>query len=515
MLTFSCGSKKKKLAEKYGVEEKEKEKEESKHEPTLAEIFSESITVDDLDYHTYNLASDSMQGRMTGTAGARKAANYIRDFFFDQRLLFSMKLDGYKQKYTASKNSMPEVVLTTDRKAYKYGSDFISFFPHDSIDINESDIIFAGYGVDDFRYNDYSFQDVKDKIVLIAGTEPRDVYGNYIISGGQEPSKWSEDPIHAYILKRNAAMKHGAKALLIYDPINHDYFWRNFKKHFAKSKMDVSVKKDSVFDFFINKDIFEDITGYDKPEDIKYTKRTRKMTVPITMSYKNSDEVIESENIVGIIPGKDKKGKDSDQYIIIISHYDGLGRENGKVYNGANDNATGVAASFEIIEAFKTAIDTGFVPKRNLVFINFSGREQEMLGSRFYISHPVIPLEKTVAVIELHKLGRLRDSEQLGDFYPVNIAFDGFARKAFKQSVNNIQVYNEHIALKFKPLVEHSDFSQFMKKKVPVIYFYGSSYYKDFHKSTDTPDLVSYDILEKRTRFIFQIIWELAYQKKI
>jgi len=233
------------------------------------------------------------------------------------------------------------------------------------------------------------------------------------------------------------------------------------------------------------------------------------------MSYKNTDEVIESENIVGIIPGKDKKGKDSDQYIIIISHYDGLGRENGKVYNGANDNATGVAASFEIIEAFKTAIDTGFVPKRNLVFINFSGKEQDMLGSRFYVTHPVIPLEKTVAVIELHKLGRLKDSEQLGDFYPINIAFDGFVRKAFKQSVNNIQVYNEHITLKFKPLVEHSDFSQFMKKKVPVIYFYGSSNYKDFHEPTDTPDLVSYDILEKRTRFIFQIIWELAYQKKL
>ncbi len=513
MLTFSCGSKKKKLAEKYGVEEKEKK--ESKHEPTLAEIFSESITVRDLDRHTTNLASDSMQGRLTGTAGARKAANYIRNFFLHNQLLFPMKLAGYKQKYTASKNSMPEVVLSTDRKAYQYGEDFISFFPHDSIDINENEIIFAGYGVDDFRYNDYAFQDVKDKVVLIAGTEPRDVYGNYIVSGGQEPSKWSKDPIHAYILKRNAAMKHGAKALLIYDPINHDYFWHNFKKHFARKKLDISVEKDSVFDFFVNKDIFEDITGYDKPEDIEYTKKTRKMTVPITMSYKNTDEVIESENVMGIIPGEDKNGRDSDQYILVISHYDAMGKEEGKIYNGANDNATGVAASFEMIEAFRTAIDTGFIPKRNIVFVNFSGKEQDMLGSRFYAAHPVIPLEKTVAVIELHKLGRLRDTEELGEFYPINISFDGFEKKIFKQNIKKIQAYNDHITLRFKPLVEQSDYTQFMKKKVPVIYFYGSSNYKDYHKPTDTSDLVSYDILEKRTRFIFQIIWELAYQKNL
>ncbi len=517
---YSCGSKKKELNQKYGLEEK-KEKPKSKHKPTLAEIFAETITANDLDYHVYNLASDAMEGRETGKRGGKKAAKYIWDFFLDQHMLFPKELDGYLQKYTAAQNDKPTVVLATDAKEYVYGQDFISFFPHDSIDINDNKVIYVGYGIEDPKYNDYAYQDVKGKIVLVAGGEPRDKYGNYIISnevdpysGRSLPSVWSQDPIKAYILRRNAAMKHGAKVMLYYDPQNHDYFWNNFKKHFEKKKLEVSVKKDSVYDFFINKDIFTDITGYDRPEDIEYTKKTRKYDVPVTLSYRNNNDIIEGSNAIGIIEGNTK----NDEYIIVLSHYDGQGKHDGEIYNSANDNATGVAASFEIAEAFNAAIDSGFVPKRHIVFMNFSGKEQDMIGARFYIEHPVIPLEKTVAVIELHKMGRIKDVEdadEIGEFYPINIAFDGFQKENFKKNIMNMQSYNNYMTIKFKPLVEQSGYYYFMKKKIPVIYYYGTSDYADYHKPTDTPDKVSYDILEKRTRFIFQVIWQLAYQKKM
>ncbi len=517
---YSCGSKKKELREKYGVEEKEKDTK-SKHTPTLAEIFAEGINADDLDYHVYHLADSTMEGRETGTHGATKAAKYIWDFFLDQHLMFPKKLDGYFQKYTAAQNEKPSVVLETDIKAYKYGEDFISFFPHDSIDVQADNLIFVGYGIEDPKYNDYAYQDVKDKIVLVVGGEPRDKYGNYILSndvdpytGRSLPSVWSQDPIKGYILRRNAAMKHGAKVMLYYEPYHQNYFWQNFKKHFEKKQLEVSVKKDSVYDFFINKDIFADLTGYENPEDIHYTKKTRKYSVPIHINYQNNDDVIDGINTIGILEGNPK----SDEYIIILSHYDGQGKHNGEIYPSANDNATGVAASFEIAEAFNAAKDSGFVPRRHLVFMNFSGKEQDMIGGQFYIKHPVVPLEKTIAVIELHKLGRLKDlksDDDIPDFYPINIAFNGFEKVSFKKNIENMQSYNDYITLKFKPLVETSEYSLFMKKNVPVIYFYGSSDYADYHKPTDTPDRVSYDILEKRTRFIFQIIWQLAYQKKL
>ncbi len=510
LLMLSCGSKKKGLNQKYGLEEK-KEKSKSKHTPTLAEIFAETISADDLDYHLYNLASDSMRGRETGKRGQKKAADYISHFFLDQNLLFPRELDGYKQKFTASKNSMPEVVLETDRKAYEYGKDLISFFPHDSIKLQDNHIIFAGYGIDDYRYSDYAFQDVKGKIVLIVGGEPKDKYGNYIISATTRGSEWSDDPIHAYIKKRNAAQKHGAKALLIYDPERHDYFWKNFKKHFEDKSVSISVKKDSVYDFFIDKDIFTDLTGYDKPSDMTFNnKRARKFDVPISLSYKNTNTVVESENVMGIIRGDEK----SDDFILVISHYDGQGVIGGKVYPSANNNASGVAASFEIIEAFKAAIDSGFVPKRNILFVNFSGTEQNMLGSRYYIKHPIVPLSKTKAVIELNRLGRLKNESEISEFYPLNISSTGFGIKAFRNKINTMQSYNDFMTIKYKPLVERADYTQFMKKEVPVIYLYGNAS-KDFHGPMDRPDKISYDILEKRTRFIFQIIWDLAYQKKL
>jgi len=517
---YSCGSKKKQLGEKNGIEKKDKKKK-SKHKQTLAEKFAETITADDLDYHVYNLANDMMEGRETGTRGAKKAAKYIGDFFLDQHMLFPKKLEDYLQKYKVTLRKKPAAVLTTDRKSYQYGEDFLSFFPHDKISISDNEIIYVGYGIDEYKYNDYAYHDVKGKIVLVAGGEPRDKFGNYIISnevdtytGKSLPSVWSQDPIKGYILRRNTAMKHGVKAMLYYDPQNHDYFWQNFKKNFEKKHLEMSVKKDSIYDFFINKDIFTDITGYDRPEDIEYTKKTRKYQVPITINYQNNNKIIEGSNAIGIVEGDTL----SDQYIIVLSHYDGQGKHNGKVYNSANNNASGVAASFEIAEAFNAAKEAGFVPRRHIVFMNFSGYEQDMIGARFYINHPVVPLEKTLAVIETTGLGRIKDvkNDSVPDFYPINIAFSGFNKDRFKKNIKKMQSDNiDSLAIKFKPLVDKSEYTYFMKEKIPTIYYYGSNDYPDYEKPTDTPDRVSYDILEKRTKFLFQIIWQLAYQKKL
>ncbi len=510
LFSFSCKSHKlNKIKEEYELSEK-KEKKKVKHTPTLAEIFAESITTDDLDYHVYNLASDTMQGRKNGTPGQERAAEYIKDFFIDEQILFPVELDDYFQNYTVTQNNMPIVTFETDLASYKYGEDFISFFPHDTIDINQDKIIYAGYGIEDYKYNDYAYQDVKGKVVLIAGGEPKDSYGNYIISGGKRRSEWSADPIHSYILKRNAALKHGAKALLIYDPENTEYFWRNFKKKFENKKLSVSAKYDSLYDFFIKKEMFAGLTGYDDPRDMSYDRKTRKLTVPVKIYYQNTNKVTKSKNVIGWIEGDEKK----EEYIVIISHYDGLGTKNGTVYPGANDNASGVAASFEIAEAFRYAIDSGFVPKRSLVFVHFSGKEEDMIGSKYYIKHPVVPLEKTKAVVELHQLGRLKNEEEMGEFFPVYISTDRFKNYDIRKKIDDINAYNDHIKIHYNAEYAPSDFLQFKTMDVPVIYYYGGSF-KDYHEPTDMPENVSYEVLNKRTNFIFQVIWELANDKKL
>jgi len=510
IVSFSCKSHKlKKIKEEYDLGEKKKEKK-GGHTPSLAEVFAETITTNDLDYHVYNLASDTMKGRKDGTAGQNLAAEYIKDFFIDEQITFPLELEGFFQNYTVTQNNMPIVHFETDISTYKYGEDFISFFPHDSINIDQDHIIYAGYGIEDYKYNDYAYQDVKDKIVLVAGGEPKDSYGNYVISGGRSRSQWSADPIHSYILKRKAALKHGAKALLIYDPENTDYFWRNFEKKFKNKSLSVSSRYDSLYDFFINKEMFAGLTGYDHPEDMSYDRKTRKLSVPAKIFYKNTNKVKKSKNVIGWIEGDEKK----DEYILIISHYDGLGEKNGTVYPGANDNASGVAASFEIAEAFRVAIDSGFVPKRSLVFINFSGKEEGMLGSKYYIKHPVIPIEKTKAVIELHQLGRLKNEKEIGEFFPVYVGTDHFNKYDIRKKIDDINAYNDHIKIHYNAEYAPSDFLQFKALEIPTIYYYGGSFV-DYHKPTDTPENMSYEVLNKRTNFIFQVIWELANDKKL
>jgi hypothetical protein len=507
---ISCKSHKLKQLEKdYELSEK-KEKNKLKHSPTLAEVIAETITSDDLDYHVYNLAADTMKGRESGTQGGELAAQYLKDFFIDEQILFPMEIEGFFQNYTVTENNMPVVTFETDISTYQYGKDFISFFPHDTININQDKIIYGGYGIEDYKYNDYAYQDVKNKIVLITGGEPKDSYGNYIISGGKTRSEWSADPIHSYILKRKAALKHGAKALLIYDPENKEYFWRNFQKKFQNKKLSVSAKYDSLYDFFISKEMFAGLTGYDNPEDMSYDRKSRKLSVPVKIYYKNTNKVKKSKNVIGWIEGGNKK----EEYIVVISHYDGLGEKDGTIYPGANDNASGVAASLEIAEAFRSAIDSGFVPKRSIVFIHFSGKEEGMLGSKFYLKHPIFPLEQTKAVVELHQLGRLKNEEEIGEFFPVYIGFDHFDKYDIKKEIEEIHSYNDHIKIHYNAEYAPSDFLTFKNEGIPVIYYYGGSS-KDYHKPTDTPDNVSYEVLNKRTNFIFQILWKIANDKKL
>ncbi len=526
-------------------EKEKKEREKRRYKPTLAEIFGKTITADDLDYHLYNLTADSLQGRDTGAPGQKMTAEYLRDFYIDELIKSPQNIQkAYKQEFLASRNNLPIINFKIDGKEYVFGKDFISFFPHDSIQFSDKNIVFAGFGIDDFRYNDYSFRDVRNKIVLIRGGEPIDKYGNYIVTTTNEPSKWSRDPLGSYILKRRAAMKNGAKALLIYYPHSQKYFWNNFKKYFSNKRLTLSLPKDSIYDFFINKKMMTAMTGHDKISEIIFQNKDRKISTDINVKYKNTEEVVVTENISAIIPGKEY----GDEYVIIITHYDGLGIIKDSIYNGANDNASGVVASLEIAEAFKAAIDSGFVPKRNIAFINFTGGEDDLLGSRYYIDHPIFPLEQTMAIVELHTLGRWEgkyipppeeeekkeeteekgknavnedqaETEEKEIKYPINISQKGLSVKDIGKMIEKLHGHNKQMVIKYKEIPKStsnmcSDYATFMKREVPVLYFYGDDY-DDYHKPSDDSEKIDYDLLEKRTNFIFQIIWELANDRKI
>tara|TARA_Y100000996_G_C22557659_1_gene656195 strand:+ start:3927 stop:4907 length:981 start_codon:yes stop_codon:yes gene_type:complete len=226
-------------------------------------------------------------------------------------------------------------------------------------------------------------------------------------------------------------------------------------------------------------------------------------------------ENVETENVVAIIPGNEKP----NEYIILSAHLDHVGKENGKIYNGADDDGSGTVAILEIAEAFQNSVINGDGPKRSIVFLHVTGEEKGLLGSKFYTENPLYPLENTVANLNIDMIGRL-DPKRV-DKDPNYIYLIGSDR--LSQELHDIseKMNSEYTNLKIDYTFNkkndpnrfyfRSDHYNFAKKGIPIIFYFNGTH-EDYHKPTDTPDKINYPLLSKRTKLIFYTAWKLANQ---
>ncbi len=226
-------------------------------------------------------------------------------------------------------------------------------------------------------------------------------------------------------------------------------------------------------------------------------------------------ENVETENVVAIIPGNEKP----NEYIILSAHLDHVGKENGKIYNGADDDGSGTVAILEIAEAFQNSVINGDGPKRSIVFLHVTGEEKGLLGSKFYTENPLYPLENTVANLNIDMIGRL-DPKRV-DKDPNYIYLIGSDR--LSQELHDIseKMNSEYTNLKIDYTFNEkndpnrfyfrSDHYNFAKKGIPIIFYFNGTH-EDYHKPTDTPDKINYPLLSKRTKLIFYTAWKLANQ---
>lgn len=220
----------------------------------------------------------------------------------------------------------------------------------------------------------------------------------------------------------------------------------------------------------------------------------------------------DSENVVAFIKGSTYP----NQYVVISAHYDHLGKKYGREYPGADDDASGTSAVLEIAEAFKLAVDSGNRPKRSIVFLNFTGEEEGMFGSRYYTNYPIFPLENTVVDLNIDMVGRVDDDHLSDKDYVYVIGSDklSYELKLLSEKVNN--TYTK-LKLDYKyddvsdpnKFYQRSDHYNFAKHNIPII-FYFNGVHDDYHQPTDTPEKIDYDLLAKRTKLIFYTAWELA-----
>ncbi len=238
---------------------------------------------------------------------------------------------------------------------------------------------------------------------------------------------------------------------------------------------------------------------------------------PIPASYLGRRVRTDSENVVAYIKGSEKP----DEVIILTAHYDHVGmREDGTIYNGADDDGSGTVAMLEIAKAFQKAVSDGNGPKRSILFLHVTGEEIGLFGSRYYTENPLFPLENTVCNLNTDMIGRIDPDKADGPDYVYLIGSDKLSQELHDVSeAVNKQYVNLELDYKFNDdkdpnrFYYRSDHYNFAKNNIPVI-FYFNGVHEDYHQPSDTPDKIEYELLAKRAQLIFQTAWEVANREE-
>ncbi|MCZ2102610.1 MAG: M28 family peptidase [Chitinophagales bacterium] len=483
--------------------------------------LANAISSTNLENYLKILASDSLQGRETGTEGSTLAADYISGFLKKLGMEGRRDNDAYFQQVSFTFSRWTDTDLFIHGERYRLLWDYIALpeqNEHKEI-IRASDIIFLGYGIDDPKYSDYKKVDVKDKVIMINRGEPwnnkKDV--SYI-TGTKDVSDWSKD----IDKKLRVAKEKGVKLVLIID--------EDFKKTVEDNRRNLMMPNLQLGDkgndpiliannVFISTTIAKALIGENEKKMLKAREKMaagkpNHVVLPTDFAINMSKKVtvLKDKNIVGTIRGKSKP----NEFIVISAHYDHLGKRGDEVFNGADDNGSGSSAVMELARAFKLATYEGKSPERSIVFLWFTGEEKGLLGSQYYTTSPLFPLENTVANINIDMIGRTDAKYQEDPNYVYVIGSDRLSSELHEITEDVNQKYTQ-LTLDYGYNSEEdpnrfyyrSDHYNFAEKGIPAIFFF-DGIHEDYHRPSDTVEKINFDEMTQRTKLIFHLAWELA-----
>ncbi len=224
-----------------------------------------------------------------------------------------------------------------------------------------------------------------------------------------------------------------------------------------------------------------------------------------------------SENVLAYIKGSEFP----DELIVISAHLDHVGTDaEGNVFNGADDDGSGTVSLMEMANAFHLAVKDGKGPKRSILFLHVTGEEIGLFGSKYYVENPVFPLANTVANLNIDMIGRIDPDKMDNPEYVYLIGSNMLSQELQDVSSMVNDTYTQlELDYKFDDpndtnrFYYRSDHYNFAKNNIPVI-FYFNGVHEDYHKMTDTPDKIEYELMTKRAKLIFLTAWELANMDK-
>jgi hypothetical protein len=471
------------------------EKEEEKLLQSVHSISSHKL----FDY-VKELASDKYAGRLTGTEEYNASAEWVVSHFKKWGIAPALTQNSYFQAFPIPYTLVfkgCEVYLhlpskgSAIKKYYQYESEFIPGSTSGSGEVT-AEVIYVGYGATapELGYDDYKGVDVKGKIILMEREVP--------VSPDKDPElfkKWRPYSFHQYKLEN--AVAHGAKGMLYnYGPIGNPN--NSYDEGFIYSHVGSAV----VSDVFSgtgrkHKDVVAKIIKNLKPQSFATGK-----TFTIKNITEHHPEGV-GYNVIGILKGSDPVLK--EEVIILGGHLDHLGRCY-EIMPGANDNASAVSVIMGIAEAMAKC---PIKPRRSVMFLCFGAEEQGVVGSEYYLEHPVVALEKTLAFVNMDGVGC---GDKLGALAAKNYPeFWKFIAKANQKYIHRV-VSPRYFANIARPRL---DAARFMWKGVPTISFsaYGARSY--YHITKDDVDTITPEIMQDLAQLLFIATLDMANQDSL
>ena len=463
----------------------------------LEEISAERMMAD-----IRELSGSAFNGRQTGTDDDRKSAAFVADRFSALRLHRStasppesrtnpLPQREWKQAVPIIANTIqPDPFLQIeDRQPLLIGPDFLPILDSPSVDLHAA-IVFVGYGISDPVENldDYAGLDVRNKIVLF-------------LRGKQAQYKGAAT--HADKV-RIAKEKGAVGYLTATGPVLSSYELRRGTTGVPTAMYAGTDSSQQLPGAWISTDIAEAIVtrataGKGRLKDIQealtHSSLSRSFTTEVTarLAWTSLSATGTLFNIASVIRGYSPRAQDT---VIIGAHRDHFGLQGGRLFTGADDNASGTAVMLEVARVLASA---PAAPKRSILFISFSGEEQGLLGSRHYVTQPIAPLTSTVGIINIDHAG-------VGNGR-LTVGVTGFEKGVASEAGQTAGLSDKLDLFGFFPGGDHVPFKE---AGVPTITVVSGGIHPHFHQPTDTADTIDPEILKSVARYVLALTWQLA-----
>ncbi len=489
----------------------------------------ESIRAEELREKVSYLASDEFRGRGNGTADLDRAADYIAAAFAESGLPSGP--DGsYFQEFTVERLSLGDgnVFETTGSRTevFRPGRDFVPVTTSPN-GVVEGPLAFAGYGIraPALDYDDFSGVDVAGRIAVVLDGQPRarDRDSPFNVASLDE---FSSIPSKA----ANAARAGAIGLIVVQGPLGSAASIGSFAARLRPGlsprnvTMELPPDRDgtAIPTVLLSRGagprLLPGLRAIQAGIDRDLESRSSLLSWSARLVVDLTRDAYTARNVIARVPGSNPSLR--EEVVVVGAHYDHDGAENGRIWNGADDDASGTSALLELAEAF----GSGVRPGRTVLLSAWAGEEKGMLGSRHYVRDPVEPLARTVAMVQLDMIGRNED-------HPANRG-QGVPAERARQNENSINVLGSIFSPEFRLLLEKSNASvgldlrfrydrgaenllqrsdhwSFLVRGVPALFIFGGMH-PDYHTPNDTADKINYLKMENVVKLVYHALLELG-----